>query len=233
MSMGSADINFTTNAEDVASQNETLAGSLNDVGAAADSAASTGSTNYGQFGATLGRVSVMGVVAMDRLAIAQMAVENAQIRAENAQQRYTDAVRKYGPASEQAIRAHKELEIATRGVEIATQREEVRTLIMAGVVIPQMIRGIYNMIPALQEWAVNNGIVELSTINLTRAQMALLAVSVVGIPLLIAGAAMTGGFGLMGGGASTFNNYGDINMTGSMGPNALATNTAAYAQATR
>jgi len=211
MSLGSADINFSTNAEEVASQNETLAGSLNDVGAAATEAGTAGSTNYGQFGATLGRVSVMGIVAMDRLAIAQNAVENAQLRATDAQQRYTEAVEKYGPASDQAKLAHNQLEIATRGVEIATQREEVRTLIMAGVVIPQMIRGIYNLIPALQEWTVNNGILELSTVNLTRAQMALLATSVVGIPLLLAGLAFSGALG--GGGMSSTNNYyGDISV---------------------
>lgn len=222
---------ITVNAADAPSQinavteaNQNLASSTADVGASS-------STNYGSMEANIGRTSVMGLVMLDRLDIAQTAVENAQIRGTLAQQRYSDAVAKFGPASEQATRAHKEMEIAMNAVGIAQQREEVRFAIMAGITIPQMIRGVYNLIPALQEWTVNNGILELSTVNLTRAQMALLATSVVGIPMLIAGLAFMGALG--GAAGSNVNVYGDVNMSSATSPGGFGTATTAWAQQVR
>ena len=226
------DINVNVNAADAPSQLQAVADAEQQVGTSSDTMGAATSRNWGGFEATMGRTSVMGIVMMDRLSIAQQAVENAQIRAQLAQQRYTDAVTKYGPASEQAKRAQQELQIATDGVGIATQREEIRFLIMAGITIPQMIRGVYSMIGTLGGYTTATGVATIGTITLTNAMRALLAASIIGIPMVIATAALFSG-GLGGGSGGNVNVYGDVNMTGSATPTGFGTSTTAWAQTVR
>ena len=228
MSVGTIEVRFTTSGgEDVEATIDRINQKSVEMAANAAMAGTTGTTNWSRFGTTLGHVGVMGVIAMDRLQISQIAVENAQERATLAQERYTAAVEKYGAGSAQARRAQQEFEISTRAVDIALQREQVRMLVMGGVVIPQMIAGVYRMIGTLGHYTAATGVATIGTVALTNAMRALLATSIIGIPFLVAGLALSAG---VGGGDQNFNHYGDINVQGG-GP--MGYSPAGYAQAVR
>mgnify|MGYP007031183486 CR=1 FL=1 len=166
-----------------------------------------------KFGKTLTGVVARGIVAWDRFEIAATAVENAQIRQTIAQDRLRYMTDRHGASSREAVQAQRELEIATRGVDIATQRQAVRMAFAALVVVPDMIRGIGKLNEFLKTSNVLTSINTALTQAQTRARLAAVAATVIGIPLAIAGVAAASAFdvGTVGGGQSV-NVYGDVNV---------------------
>lgn len=188
-----------------------------------DSSAKRTSKGFIEFGAAASRLGASAFVAYDRIAIAQAAVENAELRQIMAQERLNYATQKYGSTSREATLAQQQLEIATRGVEIAQQRSNIRMIFGVAVVLPQMISGIKGLITAAKALDLANISNTLTTNGLTAARLALLATTVVGIPLAIGlGAAIAGGAFNAAPAPSNLSVYGDINVTGPSNPASFA-----------
>lgn len=174
-------------------------------------------SNMIRFGKGAGEVVARSIIAWDRFSIAQAAVENAQLRQTIAQDRLNYLLDRYGAGSREAIQAQRELEIATRGVDIAQQRMFVRMAFGIGIIIPEMIRDFKNLASVTRDLGVAKLFTAFATTQLTRAQLALLAATGVGIPLAI------GGFLVGQALASQVQNpnvnvYGDVNVQGVPSP---------------
>lgn len=159
------------------------------------------------------RMLSSAMVVWDRYEIATIAVENAQIRQQLAQDQLTYSVQKYGAGSREAWRAQQQLEISTRGVEIAQQRMHVRMLFGTLVVLPDLIRGMTSLFGWLNKITGATIAQTLATQGLTRARLAALAVTGVGIPLAIGGLLLAQGIERGGVQPQTdINVYGDMNV---------------------
>ncbi len=228
MSGVNIDISATDNAS---STIESVKGSVDDLG---DSGKNT-SDAMGSFTTSLSssaRVGDSALLAVDRMQVSQDGLTNAQIRQELAQTRLTDAVSKYGAGSDQATKAQQEYQIATDNVTTAHIRMEERMISTALVTIPRMITGIKQLISSYQESVVATDEASAATEANTEVDLAQIAVITLGIGLPVALAALALAQSANVGGGSTSNNvYGDININ-STGP-VNAASTAQFATSAR
>jgi len=166
----------------------------------------------------------IGFVAIERLHIASLALENAQDRVALSQERLNRAIKEGDPAK--ITQAQRELEISTRSLEIAKNRLLIRELFAYGTVFPEMIRGIYSLTTAFRVHKTAVDAAQVSLDAFIGRQTLATAASRTGILGRLGGA--VGGVGRVGGlalaglgfaaaaaAASTvFNNYGDIKVEG-------------------
>ncbi len=158
------------------------------------------------------RVGDIAVLSVDRMQISQDLVTNASIRQELAQTRLTDAVDKYGAGSQQAVAAQQQLTIATDNVTVAHTRQEERLISMALVTIPRLITGVKSLIESFEVQQGENQATTASFLEVaTAADVAKIAIAAtgIGIPLILAGLALSQGFGNAG--ATSTNIYGNVN----------------------
>lgn len=151
----------------------------------ADKAGQRGERSFHGMGRALqgmAGVGAMALITLDRIEIAQLAVENAQARQRLAQERLTHVVERYGAASREAARAQEELDISTRSVEIAQQRATIRLAFMIGLQIPQFINAMRQLAGATRTAAS-------ATRAFTAAHLGARAATLIGIGAAVAGAA--------------------------------------------
>ena len=176
--------------------------------------------------ATAGRVAASSIIAFDRYSISVAAVDNAQTRVLLSQERLTNAQEKYGAGSDQARRAQRELEISMRGVEIAQQRLEVRMLMGGLIVFPRMVKGVGDLITQMRGLIAVQDADTISTQINTRAKLANIAVTGLGLGLAIALPALMIVQALestpLTGGGTSMNFYGDNQFVGVQGPSDFA-----------